>query len=244
MDKSLYVSMTGASEVFTAQAVKANNLANISTPGFKAALVQQSTVEIAGEGLPTRAYAQSEMPGHDFSPGAIQTTNNPLDVSIRGEGWFVAGSNDGSQALTRRGDLKISDDGILVNGAGFEIHGSGGPITIPPAQSISIAEDGQISIVPLGSDSSTKVVIGKIKLANPNTEDMEIREDGLFTLKSGAIEEDSGVGLHIGCLETSNVNPVNELVDLIALTRKYELDVKMMKTAEDNDSQLAQLLQL
>ena len=71
MDRSLYVSMTGASEVFNAQAVKANNIANISTPGFKAALVQQSSVDINGEGLPTRTYVKTEVPGYDLSNGPI-----------------------------------------------------------------------------------------------------------------------------------------------------------------------------
>lgn len=245
MDRSLYVSMTGASEVFSAQAVKANNLANLSTPGFKAALVQQQSYDVTGEGLPTRTYVRSEVPGYDLSPGAIQTTNNELDVAIKGEGWIVVSTENGDQALTRRGDLTINANGELINGAGFYIEGGGGRIVIPPSESISIAEDGQISVVPIGADANTKVVIDKIRLTKTESDSLKIREDGLFdTGNDAGFEDDISVFLTSGALETSNVNAVNELVDLIALTRKYELDLKMMNTAKENDEQVAQILHL
>ncbi|MBT4963788.1 MAG: flagellar basal body rod protein FlgF [Francisellaceae bacterium] len=246
MDRSLYVSMSGASEVFTAQAIKANNLANLSTPGFKAALVQQTSVDVIGEGLPTRSYAQSEVPGYDLTPGTAQITNNDLDIAIKGEGWIVVSNENGAPGLTRRGDLSIDAQGQLVNGAGFRVEGSGGPIIIPPAQSVAIAEDGQISVIPIGADATTKVIVNKIKLTSVDAADeLKIRTDGLFDLGSESnFEDDISISLQVGALETSNVNAVNELVDLISLTRKYELDVKMMNVAKENDEGLARILQL
>lgn len=246
MDKSIYVSMTGASEVFTAQAVKANNLANLSTPGFKAALVNQQTTEIYGDGLPTRAYAQSDVPGYDLSEGTVRTTGNDLDVAIKGDGWLVVTNEEGEQGLTRRGDLSLNSNGELVNGAGFYIEGAGGRIVIPPSEAMSIAEDGQISVVPIGADPSTKVIIDKIKLTNVQDEStLRLREDTLFDQGDGSsFEDDISVLITSGALESSNVNAVNELVDLISLTRKYELDVKMMSTAKENDESLAQLLHI
>ena len=246
MDRSLYVSMTGASEVFTAQAIKANNLANLSTPGFKAALVQQTSVDVIGEGLPTRTYAQSEIPGYDLTPGTVQVTNNDLDVAIKGKGWLVVSNENGEQGLTRRGDLSINAQGQLINGAGFRMEGSGGPIIIPPAQSVAIAEDGQISVIPIGADAAIKVIVDKMKLTSVDASaELKIRTDGLFDLgEESSFEDDISVSLQVGALETSNVNAVNELVDLISLTRKYELDVKMMNVAKENDEGLARILQL
>ena len=245
MDKMLYVAMTGASETMQAQAVKANNLANVTTPGFRAQFEQQRAMPVYGTGFPSRVYAATESPGHDFSPSAAQQTGNPLDVALQGEGWLAVLGADGTEAYTRRGDLKINIDGLLVTGAGDIVLGGGGPIAMPPARSVTIVDDGSINITPLAGDPTVNVTIDQLKLVNPDVNGLYQREDGLFANTNGLIAEaDVNVRVKAGMLESSNVNAVGELIDLISLARKHELDVKMMRKAEENDQTTARLLQL
>lgn len=243
MDRLLYVAMSGASETMQAQSIRANNLANVSTPGFKAELGQQRAIPVYGDGFPSRVFAASESPGTNFDIGGMKTTLNELDIAVHGEG-FIATIDGGVEGYTRRGDLTISSDGFLINGAGQYILGQGGQIAIPPADSVTIAQDGTISIMPRGAEPGTSIVINQIKLVNAPRGDLYKREDGLFAQNNNApLEADPSVRVKTGVVELSNVNAVAEMIELISLARKHELDVKMMSKAEENDQAAARLLQ-
>ena len=111
MDKSLYLSMTAASNTMLSQAAVANNLANASLPAFKADLEQFRSMPVFGDGHPSRVYAMSERPGIDYRPGTIYKTGNTLDVAINGEGWVAVQAPDGAEAYSRRGDLSLNNVG-------------------------------------------------------------------------------------------------------------------------------------
>ena len=244
MDRLLYIAMSGASETMQAQSIRANNLANVSTPGFKSELSQQRSIPVYGDGYPSRVFSASESPGTNFDIGGMKTTLNEMDIAVNGEGFITVLDANGAEAYTRRGDLTISSDGFLINGAGNYINGQGGRIAIPPANSITFAQDGTISIVPKGSDPGTSVVINQIKLVNAAPKNMYKREDGLFAQKTDApLENDPSVRIKSGVVELSNVNAVSEMIELISLARRHELDVKMMSKAEENDQAAARLLQ-
>ncbi len=245
MDRSLFVAMSGAKETLQAQSSVSNNLANVNTTGFKADLEQFRSMPVFGPGFPTRVYALNERPATDFDPGPIQTTGRDLDVAVKGDGWIAVQAPDGSEAYTRRGDLRITPEGLLQTGNGLPILGENGPIAIPPAQKIDIAGDGTITIVPLGEKPSVTAVVDRIKLVRPDPRQLEKGTDGLIRLKNGqTAEADAGVTLVSGALERSNVNSVAALVDLIELARRYELQVKMMKTAEADADATTQLLRM
>lgn len=127
----------------------------------------------------------TERPGIDFTPGTIYKTGNPLDFAINGEGWIAIQADDGTEAYSRRGDMRLNTSGFLENGNGQLVYGNGGPIALPPAENVVIGTDGTISIRPAGQDEKTLAVLDRIKLVNPPLADLTKSADGLFRLRSG-----------------------------------------------------------
>ncbi|MEN8261111.1 MAG: flagellar basal-body rod protein FlgF [Pseudomonadota bacterium] len=245
MDRGLYIAMSGAKQTLLAQSSNSNNLANASTTGFRKDLQQFRSMAVFGPGHPSRVYAMTERPGVDVSSGPIQNTGRELDVAINGDGWMVVQGETGEEAFTRAGDLKITPEGLLQTGAGLQILGNQGSISIPPAQKLEIGSDGTISIVPLGGDSNALAVLDQIKLVNPSADSLEKRNDGLMYMKDGALAEPSvGVTLEQGALEGSNVNAVEALVNMIELARQFELQVKAMHAVDENEAASAQLMRM
>lgn len=245
MDKSLYIAMSGAKQTLLAQTANANNLANAQTSGFKSDLEQFRSMPVYGPGYPTRVYAMAERPGTDLSPGAIQQTGRDLDVAVEGDGWLAVQGADGKEAYTRAGDLRITPEGLLQTGTGLQVLGQDGPITVPPAQKLEIGKDGTISMVPLGANASNTAVIDRIKLVRPELQNMEKRSDGLMHVKDNKpVEANADVTLIQGAVESSNVNTIGAMVDMIELSKNFELQTKVMKSADDNASASARLMQL
>jgi flagellar basal-body rod protein FlgF len=244
MDNMLYISMTGARETSLAQATAANNLANAKTTGFKADLAQFRAMPVYGEGLPSRAFVMSERPGFNFDSGAAITTGHNLDIAIRGEGWFVTQNEQGEEMLTRRGDLKVTANGELLNGLDQPLLGDGGPIALPPFEKIDIAKDGTITILPLGAEPNAVAIIDRLRMVNPDPSTLEKSASGLFKTPDGEpLQNDAAVTLESGVLESSNVSVIEELTHMISLSRQFEVQVKLMSKVEENGRQLDQLLQ-
>ncbi len=243
MDRMLYVAMSGAKETQLSQANNNSNLANASTPGFLEDLNQFRSMPVFGEGYPTRVYAMDERPQVNFDHGPVDYTARDLDVAIQGDGWFAVQAADGGEAYTRRGDFQLDANGQLTNGAGRPVLGNNGPIAIPPAEKIEIGSDGTISIRPLGQGAAELAVIDRIKLVNPPPAALEKGRDGLMRMRDGSTPEpDGALRVASGYLEGSNVNVVDAMVDMIELARKFEFQVKMMKSAEEMDKQSATLM--
>ncbi len=246
MDRSLFVAMSGAKQTMLAQTSNANNLANAQTTGFKSDFEQFRSMPVFGPGQPTRVYAMTERPGTDLTPGALQRTGRDLDVAIDGGGWLAVQDKTGNEAYTRAGELRVTPEGFLQTGAGDAVIGDNGPIVIPQADKIDIAIDGTISIIPTGSDATTLLVIGRVKLVKPENKDLEKLSDGLMHLKEGADAPvaDANISLVQGSLEGSNVSAVDAMVEMIELARNYELQVKVMKTADENSGAATKLMQM
>ena len=243
MGNYLYTSMVSASQIMRGMADVTHNLANASTTGFRAdlAMFKSLTVPGAVNGGGAPMY---ERTGVDTSFGALQNTGVDLDVAVSGEGW-IAVAAEGGEAYTRRGDLRLDALGQLTNGAGQAIMGDGGPLAIPPHTKMEIAADGTISIQPLGQSPDTVAVVGRIKLVSLDGDNLYKGKDGLLRLKGGAkATEDANVSLISGSLEASNVNTISTMVKMIELQRSYETQVKMMKTAADNDRASAALMKM
>lgn len=187
MDKLVYTAATGLQAHMAAQAAIANNIANASTTGFRADRVVFDRMTLSGSGMDTRTPASVEVVDADRKPGAIMQTGRPLDVAITGDSWLAVQAPDGTEAYTRRGDLQIAPTGVLETGDGFPVMGSGGPITVPPAQSIKIGSDGSISIIPLGGDAKSAQVIDQLKLASPKGTTTVKGLDNLLHVKGGAV---------------------------------------------------------
>ena len=244
MDKMLYIAMSGAKQNMHALSVTANNLANAKTTGFRADLAQARAMQAFGEGLPTRVFSMTEVASQNFDSGALSATGRDLDIAIEGQGWISVQAKDGTEAYTRDGHLRLTETGALETSDGELVIGETGPIFIPlPVNNIQINRDGTIMIQPQGAPVTTQEEVARIKLVNPNTQEIEKGNDGLFRLKNGNLAEANiNVSVLSGMLESSNVNPVGEMSDMIALQRQFEMQLKLMKTAEENDSSASSLL--
>ena len=247
MDRMVYTALSGLRGQMSAQAAIANNIANASTTGFRADRVAfQQMMLKGGDGLASRAPAAEEVLDADRRAGTIQSTGRDLDVAVTGTAWIAVQAPDGQEAYTRRGDLKISESGVLETGDGFPVMGSGGPITLPPAQRVVIAEDGSLSIVPMGAaPGATTQAIDRIRLANPEGSQTVKGLDNLLRVKGGGVlPEDLDAKVVAGSLESSNVNLTQALVDMIENQRSYEVQANLLKEAKSMDESSASLMRL
>ncbi len=243
MDESVYLAMTGAKQTEYAQAINSNNLANVSTTGFRADLHAFSSMPIDGPGVASRVNAVVDAYGTDFTQGAIAQTGRDLDVAIQGRGFIAVQAADGSEAYTRAGDLRVNAGGLLSTGAGHLVVGDGGPVAIPPNASLVIGADGTVTVRPLGQGPETLAIVDRIKLVDPDTRQLVKGGDGLLRLPDGEIAAASAeVRVTAGALEQSNVNVARTLVNMIELARQYEMQVNMIRNAKDNADASAQLL--
>ena len=183
MDEMLYLAMTGAKQTEFAQTINSNNLANVSTTGFRADLHSFSSVPIEGPGVETRINAVVDSYGTDFSQGPVASTGRALDVAVQGAGFIAVQAPDGTEAYTRAGDLRVEAGGLLSTGAGHLVLGEGGgPVAIPPNASLLIGRDGTISIQPLEQGPETISVVDRIKLVNPDVALLQKGADGLLRM--------------------------------------------------------------
>ena len=243
MDRLIYTSMTGANHTLNQKATVAQNLANASTTGYRAESNAFRAVPVFGDGLPTRAFVVDSTIGADFTPGALQTTGRDLDVAVRGSGWIAIQLDDGKEAYTRNGSLQVSPNGILQTASGHKVKGDTGIITLPPDTRITIGVDGTVSSVPITPQPNTVAQVGRIKLVNPPEDKLVKGIDGLFRLKDGGESPvDARVKLVDGTLEESNVNVVHEMVNMIDLARQFDMQMKMLDSAQNNAQKASEIM--
>ena len=241
MDRMIYLSMSGAKATLQRQDTLANNLANVSTNGFRAGLAAFRAVPLVTNGATgTRAFALETTPGYDASPGAIQATGRALDVALSGQAWLAVQARDGTEAYTRAGALDVSPEGTLVTRGGLTVLGEGGPIDVPAGRSVNIAADGSLSAADAAGKSSA---VGRLKLVTPEGA-LQRGEDGLFRATAGELAADPTARLQDGALEGSNVGAVETMVAMISAARQFEAQMKLLQTAEADGKAAAQLLSL
>ncbi len=246
MDKLIYTAASGAKHILDQQATVANNLANVNTTGFRAQIDAFRAVPVVAEGtLATRTFVVNSETGSDFATGPLQMTGRDLDVAVKGKGWLAVQMPDGSEAYTRHGALKMNENGLLQSAQGLTIAGEGGPISIPPEVSVAIGGDGTISTIATTTKPGAPTVLGRLKLVNPPEQDLVRGDDGMFRLKTGVpAATDPSVQVAGGALEGSNASPIDSMVSMIALARSFELQMSLMKNAENNAAKATQILAL
>ena len=245
MDRLVSTSLTAMRGAMARQAAIANNLANGNTVGFRADIANASTQYIDGQTFKTRAQQTEQVVAADMQVGAVTTTGNPLDVAMDGDALLSVQAPDGSEAYTRRGDLKLSDSGLLTTGDGNPVLGDSGPITLPAVDSLSIAKDGGIWIVPQGGEASQPQRVDGLKLASAKGSTIAKGLDGLFReTHGGALPQDPYATVTSSAVEGSNVNATQALVQMIEASRSWENQIKMITTAKEIDDGGASLMRL
>jgi len=259
MNSALWVSKTGLSAQDTALRTISNNLANVGTTGFKKdrAVFEDLMYQI-GQQPGGQSTQDSTLPNgiqlgtgvrvastqKQFSMGSLQTTDNALDLAIEGQGFFQVSLPDGSLGYTRTGSFSVNQDGELVTPQGYSVEPA---ITIPEgATSVTVGRDGIVSAQQSGQTAPTQV--GNLQLVNfINASGLEAMGSNLYreTVASGAPQQSTpglnGVGEVLqGVLEASNVSVVEEMVNMVATQRAYEMNARVVSTADQMLQYLSQ----
>ncbi|QZI73552.1 flagellar basal-body rod protein FlgG [Pseudomonas protegens] len=258
---ALYVAKTGLSAQDTNLAVISNNLANVSTTGFKRDRAEfqdllyqvkrqpgaQSTQDsMLPSGLQVGTGVRIVGTQKNFATGSLQTTEQPLDMAINGRGFFQILQPDGTTSYTRDGTFHLNSNGQIVTASGFSLE----PAVVVPnnAQTFTVGRDGTVSITVSGNPAAQ--VIGNIQIADfVNPAGLQVLGNNLFleTAASGAPQVGTpglnGLGTTLqNTLEASNVSTVEEMVNMITTQRAYEMNSKVIKTADDMLGNLTQKL--
>lgn len=245
MDRFIDIARTAMRGTMARQSAIANNLANADTTGFRAEIANASTRWIGGSTFNSRAEQVGQVIAADMKQGAVTQTGNPLDVALDGDALLAVQANDGSEGYTRRGDLRVSESGLLTTGDGNPVLGEGGPITLPAADSIKIAKDGGIWVLPQGGEAGLMQQVDTLKLVNATGSVIAKGTDNLFReVNGGALPTDPLASVTSGALEQSNVNATSALVQMIEASRAWESQIKMIDTAKDIDNGGASLMRL
>ena len=245
MDRLIYTSLAAMRGSMSRQTAIANNLANAQTPGFRADMASAQSLWLDGDGLDARAMSSEEVLGADMKAGTVTQTGRDLDIAMQGDALLVVQAKNGEEAYTRRGDLQISPSGLLTTGDGHPVQGGQGPVTIPPADAISIDQEGRVWIVPQGGDPENPQEVDRLRLATPAGSDIAKGLDGLFRVKGGGIlPDDPEARLLTRSIEGSNVTATAALVEMIEASRSWDTQLKMIGDVRDMDSATANLMQL
>ncbi|WP_165312863.1 flagellar basal-body rod protein FlgF [Vibrio ziniensis] len=231
MDSLLYTATSGASRVLKAQHVRSNNLSNADTAGFRADMERVSSVPLLGSGFDGRTLVVTNSASTRFDSGDIVKTGRALDVAIMGAGFLAVQTPDGSEAYTRAGNISVDTTGALTINGFAVLDDNGAPITLPEYQQVEISERGVISVTPPGGGAD--IMVGTLKLVNPADGQLQKESDSLLhTVDGVALNADETVQLNSEHIEGSNVSAIDELLSVMSLTRNFEMQVRMMKTAE------------
>lgn len=245
MDRLIYTALSGMKASMDRQRVIASNMANADTVGFRKELMDHRPVTVEGTPFEARAMQIARVRGADMTSGEITQTGRSLDIAIQGDVLMAVQAEDGTEAYTRRGDLSISANGILVNGDGSAVLGEGGPIAIPPQGVAAIAPDGRVTIADPATPDQPPAEVGRIKLSSWAGSDIVKGLDGLFRVDGGGIlPTDETATVRIGALEQSNVKTTEVLVEMIAAQRLFQLRTDLVATARDVDESGATLMRL
>jgi flagellar basal-body rod protein FlgF len=245
MDRLIHTSLSGMRGAMARQTAIANNLANANTVGFRAEMSSARTLWVRGTGFGSRAEASEEVQAADMHAGSVTETGRDLDIAMQGDAMLAVQAEDGSEAYTRRGDLQIGASGLLTTGDGHPVLGDSGPLTLPAADSVRIAEDGTVWIVPAGGDPNQPQQVDRLKLATPAGSNVLKGVDGLFRVTNdGALPSDPAARLTTRSLEGSNVDTSQALIDMIEASRSWDNQLNLITQARDMDTSAADLMRL
>lgn len=254
MDRLIYTALSGMRGSMAQQRVIANNMANAQTIGFRAERVRFTPMVLAqangGPQLEARVLSDGAVEGADMRGGAVMTTGRGLDLALNDTALLTVQAADGGEAYTRRGDLSVSATGVLQNGDGRPVMGSGGPITVPPGAVLSIRADGTLLAADPATPDAAPAVLDRIKLASAEGSPLAKALDGLFRVRAdgvlggGVLPADEAATVTTGALEGSNVDTAGVLVEMIESQRLFDMRTKLVATARELDQGGASLMRL
>jgi flagellar basal-body rod protein FlgF len=245
MDRLIYTALSGMRGSMSMERVIANNMANAQTIGYRADRLQFTPVELDGPQVAARVQSSGEVKGTDMAAGAVTATGQPLDIAMNGSAMITVQAGDGGEGYTRRGDLSVAPSGVLQNGDGRPVMGSGGPISVPLGTVISIRADGSVLATDPAARDAPPQTVGRIKFADPAGSIVQKDLAGLFRVPDGGVlPADEAATATTGALEQSNVDHTAVLVQMIESQRLFDMRTKLVATAKEIDTSSASLMRL
>lgn len=246
MDRLIYTAATGMTAAMNRQRVVASNLANAQTTGFRAEMLQSTPMTLDGPQLQVRALNSTSVRGANMQAGSIVETGNPLDIALQGDAMLGVQAPDGGEGYTRRGDLSVSQTGVLQNGEGLPVLGqSGAPITVPLGNTVTITPDGDVMVQDPATPDAPATAVDKLKLAAFRGSQMEKDLTGIFRAPNGGIlPVDETAKIIPASLEQSNVKPTEVLVEMVEAQRSFDMRTKLIATAKELDEGGASLMRI
>ena len=242
-----YVQISGASMRLQMdnQRMIATGLANQNTVAFKRDYATTSSIYFDVEDGTDRVFPSRRESSVDSEAGRVIPTDNPLDVAIEGVGYFTAKNAAGESVLTRRGDMRMGADRILRNSESLTMDdGGGAAITLPLFDYIEVTRDGSVIIRTPGAPTDAPMtVVARLKMVQAQPANIEKGPDGMLRIKDKTNPPaDANITLSTRSLESSNVNSIDMLVDMLNASRSFEIHVKLLATAKELDDQTAKLM--
>ena len=237
MDRLIYTALSG--QKFIDQRVQqiSNEIANVSTAGFKRAFAAATeTYRYDGDGFTSRFVPVVKPSSRvDMNAGPMMSTGRPLDVALNGNQLFAVLSKNGEIAYTRRGDVSIDVNGALKIGSGeLLVSDTNEPITVPPLAEIKIGPDGTVLTKQVGGDAVIFQPLARLQVVEADPSKVNLRTDGLYESSDRQpFPAAQTPAVASGVLEGSNANLFGSMVDMISMSRRYEMQVKVLKQASD-----------
>jgi flagellar basal-body rod protein FlgF len=246
MENSIYNSMIAANQLLEKQTVISNNLANISTTGFKEkfnyALQNQYVKNLYN------TYNKITKEYHNLSPGTLNYTKRPLDLFVKDNGWLTVKDINGQEAYTKNGHLKINAKKMLTI-QGNEVIGNNCNIRIPNNVNFKILSNGIITAIEKKNNRFFETKIGALKLVHLPIQNLIQKENGLFYLKKNnllknIVNHDHSIHVQPGILEDSNVNAAKNMIEMISNARQFDIQMKMISICDKNAEYANQLINI
>jgi len=240
--------MIAANQLLEKQTVISNNLANISTTGFKEKFIfileKQNIKNLYNN------YKKITKEYHNLNPGILNHTKRNLDVFVKNNGWLVVKDANGQEAYTKNGHLKINSKRKLTI-QDNEVIGNNCIIKIPNNMNLKILSDGSITLIEKKNNNISEITIGALKLVHLPEQDLIQKENGLFYLKNNSsneynrtINHDNNIRVQSGMLEESNVNASKNMIEMISNARQFEMQMKMIYMCDQNENSANQLINI
>lgn len=254
MDRLIFTSNATITEMAQARQVLVNELANISTTGFKSSYdVALRSVRADGQGGSFDTRIQAQAISRDIirlTPGTIMATGRPLDIAIADQAVMAVQAANGERAFTRRGDLRVGAQGQLETGSGHLVLGQGGPITVPPGVRLNITSDGSVyARDPAQPDNVPPLLIDQIALRDASQVQLLRRADGLFQVADQRPGSDFASGPNLPrvipeAIEGSNISAIEAMTRLMDHSRSFETQIRIIKETKNLDEQSASMMKL
>jgi flagellar basal-body rod protein FlgF len=241
IDRLVFTAVAGARNAVDQLAITTNNLANATTPGFREQLSAYRAVPVVGGGAATRISSVDTTPGFSSVGGRLESSGNPMDLALEGDGWFTVRRLDGSAAYTRAGRLTVDERGVLRTAGGAALQSDQGNLVLAAGSTLEVGGDGVAFA--RNQDGTVGARLGRLRVSRADPGQLDRGPDGLYqSARPLPLAEEGSVRVRQGAVESSNVSVADAMVQMVSQSRLFELSMQLVKSADQNARAANQLI--